>query len=191
MSAVPPTKYITVEEYLLQEETASEKHEYFGGEVFAMSGSSINHNRIVRNMLTLLDASLKGSRCEVFPSDLKVHIEANGLFTYPDLSIVCNDIETWKQRKDTITNPSVIIEVLSPSTSGYDRGQKFKLYRDIPSLKEYILISSTEMLVEQYSKQSEHIWSFRETKDSSASLQIETIGFSCPLDEVFRNVAFE
>ncbi|RPD46588.1 MULTISPECIES: Uma2 family endonuclease [Chitinophagaceae] len=191
MSAVPATKYITVEAYLLQEETASEKHEYFGGEVFAMSGGSINHNTISVNMIGEINAFLKGKNCQVFNSDQKIHIESNGLFTYPDISIVCDGIKRFENRNDVITNPSVIIEVLSPSTSGYDRGQKFKLYRDIPSLKEYILISSTEMLVEQYSKQSEHIWSFRETKDSSASLQIETIGFSCPLDEVFRNVAFE
>lgn len=191
MSAVPATKYITAEEYLLQEETASEKHEYFGGEVFAMSGGSINHNTISVNLISEINAFLKGKNCRVFNSDQKIHIQSNGLFTYPDASIVCNEIKRLDNRNDIIINPIVIIEVLSPGTASYDRGQKFKLYRDIPSLQEYILISSTEILLEQYSKQSEHFWSFRETKENASLLYIETIGFSCPMAEVYRDVSFD
>lgn len=191
MSAVPALKYASVEDYLLQEETSLEKHEYYAGEVFAMSGGSINHNTISGNVFGEIRAFLKGKTCRVFNSDQKIHIEANGLFTYPDLSIVCGELKTWNNRNDVIINPVVIIEVLSPSTAGYDRGDKFKLYRDIPSLKEYILISSTEVRIEQYTRQSEHFWNFQETKDASAALQIETVGFSCPLAEVYRDVVFE
>lgn len=191
MSSIQATKLISIEEYLLQEESAKEKHEYYRGKVFAMSGGSIAHNQAVRNALTAIDNFLKGSQCQVFSSDLKVQIEANTLFTYPDLSIVCGNIEKWSNRNDTITNPSVIIEVLSPGAANYDHGQKFKLYRDIPSLKEYILISSTELLVERYLKQSAHFWNYNETKDMEEYFLVASIGFSCPIAEIYRNVAFE
>jgi Uma2 family endonuclease len=191
MSALPATKLYTPEEYLLLEETAVEKHEYYQGEIFAMSGGSLVHNQIVRNALTAIDSALRKSQCQVFPSDLKVQIEANTLFTYPDLSIVCGPVELWNNRNDAITNPSVIIEVLSPSTSGYDHGEKFKLYRDIPSLKEYILIASTEIMVERYLKQSDHFWNYFETKNLENDFVVETIGFSCPLSEIYRDVSFD
>lgn len=191
MSALPATKLYTSEEYLLIEETAIEKHEYYQGEIFAMSGGSINHNTISGNVFGEVRQFLKGKSCRIFNSDQKVRIEANTLFTYPDLSIVCGPIEFWNNRNDTILNPSVIIEVLSPSTSGYDHGQKFKLYRDIPSLKEYILIASTEVMVERYLKQSEHFWNYRETKRMENEFLVETIGFSCPITEIYRDVAFE
>ncbi len=191
MSAVPATRLYTPEEYLLFEETAAEKHEYYQGEIFAMSGGSIVHNQIVRNALTAIDNFLKNGHYQIFPSDLKVQIEANTLFTYPDLSIVCGPIEFWNNRNDTIVNPLVIIEVLSPSTTGYDHRQKFKLYRDLPSLKEYILIASTEILVERYLKQSEHFWNYRETKNAALDFVVETIGFSSPLSEMYRDVSFD
>lgn len=153
-----------------------------------MAGGTIPHNRIVRNVLTAIDSFLKDKVCEVFPSDLKVHVESNTLFTYPDLSIVCGALERWNNRNDIITNPVVLIEVLSKKTQGYDRGQKFKLYRDIPSLKEYILISSLDVLVERYTKQSTSFWNFRETKNSDDAFVIETIDFFCPLKDLYRNV---
>lgn len=188
MSAVPATKFISVAEYLQIEETAVEKSGYYKGEVFGMSGGSVNHNRVVRNALTAIDNFLKGQSCEVFPSDMRVHIEANSLFTYPDLSIICGDIAYLEDRKDTVLNPSVIIEVLSPSTAGYDQGDKFKLYRDISSLKEYILIASTEQMVQRYLKQAPHHWAFSDVRDLDGLFQVETIGFSCLLKELYRNV---
>lgn len=191
MSAVPATKYISIEDYLAAEETSEVKHEYYKGEVFAMAGGSIAHNRIVRNVLASLDNFLRGKGCEVFPSDLKIHNEANTLFTYPDISIVCGKPERWDKRNDTITNPVVLIEVLSKSTQGYDRGQKFHLYRSIPSVKEYILISSTEVLVERYTKQETGFWNFRETANPEDSFHVETIDFSCLVKELYRNVEFD
>lgn len=188
MSATPALKYISIEEYLESEEDALEKHEYYEGEVFTMAGGTIAHNRIVRNVLTSVDSFLKDKACEVFPSDLKIHIEPNTLFTYPDLSIVCGELEKWNNRNDVITNPVVLIEVLSKKTQGYDRGQKFKLYRDISSLKEYILISSLDVLVERYTKQASSFWNFRETKNPDDKFIIETIDFSCPIKDLYRNV---
>ncbi|NTS42706.1 Uma2 family endonuclease [Flavisolibacter sp. BT320] len=191
MSAVPVIQFISIEDYLSLEETADEKHEYYKGEIFAMAGGSIAHNRLVRNSLTAIDNFLSGKKCEAFPSDLKVHNEANTLFTYPDISIVCGEIERWQGRNDTITNPVVIIEVLSESTQLYDRGQKFKLYRSLPSLKEYILLSSLEYMVEHYTKQAEDSWNFRELTDPDDTLTIESIGFSCPVKDLYRNVSFD
>lgn len=191
MSAVPALKFITIEDYLSLEETAEEKHEYYRGEIFAMAGGTIAHNRLVRNALTAIDEFLAGKNCEVFPSDLKVHNEANSLFTYPDISIVCGEPQKWQDRNDTITNPVVIIEVLSESTQLYDRGQKFKLYRSIPSLKEYLLVSSLEYMVEHFTKQAEDAWNFRELSNPEDQLTIESIGFSCPIIELYRNVSFE
>ena len=120
-----------------------------------------------------------------------MHNEANSLFTYPDISIVCGELQKWQGRNDTITNPVVIIEVLSESTQLYDRGQKFKLYRSIPSLKEYLLISSIEYMVEQYTKQADDVWSFRELTNPEDRMGIESIGFSCAIKELYRNVSFE
>lgn len=190
MSAVPATTFISIEEYLEQEETALEKHEYYYGEVFAMAGGTVNHNTIMGNTLSEINQFLKGKACRVFPSDLKVQIEANSLFTYPDISLVCGPLERWKNRDDVITNPVVIIEVLSRSTENYDRGQKFKLYRAIPSLQEYILISSTEALVEHYKKQAAHAWTLNEKKGLENSLEIETVQFSCALSDIYRDVSF-
>lgn len=190
MSAVPATTFITVDEYLEQEETALEKHEYYQGEIFAMAGGTIDHNTIVGNTIAEINQFLKGKACRVFPSDLKVHIEANSLFTYPDLSIVCGPLEKWNNRNDVITNPAVIIEVLSKSTENYDRGQKFKLYRGLPSLQEYILISSTEILLEHYKKQASHVWTFSESNEMNDVLKIETVQFTCALSELYRDVSF-
>lgn len=191
MSAVPALKFISIEDYLSLEESADEKHEYYRGEIFAMAGGTIAHNQIVSNMVSEVNFFLREKDCQVFPSDLKVHNEANSLFTYPDISIVCGELQKWQGRNDTITNPVVIIEVLSESTQLYDRGQKFKLYRSIPSLKEYLLISSIEYMVEQYTKQADDVWSFCELTNPEDRMSIESIGFSFAIKELYRNVSFE
>ncbi len=191
MSAVPAPKYINVEDYLLMEGESEVKHEYYQGEMFAVAGGTDSHNRIVRNTLTAIDNFLAGKECEVFPSDLKVHSVANSLFTYPDLSIVCGPLDYWKNRRDIITNPVVLIEVLSKKTQAYDRGDKFKLYRTIPTVREYILISSLEVLVERYTKQPGSFWNFQETANGEDAFQIESIAFSCAVKDLYRNVSFE
>lgn len=191
MSAVPALKFISIEDYLSHEETADVKHEYYRGEIFAMAGGTIAHNQIVSNTVSEINLFLRGKSCQVFPSDLKVHNKANTLFTYPDISIVCGEPEKWQGHNDTITNPVVIIEVLSKSTQLYDRGQKFKLYRSLPSLKEFILLSSLEYMVEHYTKQADDSWNFREWTDPDDTLTIESIDFSCSVKDLYRNVSFE
>ncbi len=188
---LPRVKFATVEEYLAFEDESLEKHEYYGGEIFAMAGASFAHNQIVRNSLSAIDNFLKETQCQVFPSDLKIQIEANSLFTYPDLSIICEPPQFYNDRKDAITNPVVIIEVLSPATMDYDRGGKFALYRQIPSLKEYILISSTHYHFEKFVRQQNNQWLLSEEQDREGIVTIETISFSIPLLELYRNVDFD
>lgn len=191
MLGQPIAKFISVEEYLEMEEQSRDKHEYYKGEVFAMAGASFIHNQITSNILMDIGQFLKDKTCRIYGSDLKIQVEANSLFTYPDLSIVCNGPQFWRDRKDTITNPSVIIEILSPDTMSYDRGDKFALYRAIPSLKEYLLISSTEVLLEQFTKQSLHEWLLTEYKSSEDAITIDTIGYHTSLKEFYRDVTFE
>ena len=141
---------ISIEEYLKMENTSTEKHEYYKGEVFAMSGAKVPHVIISDNILTILKQKLKGKSCKPFGSDLRIHIQSNTLFTYPDISIICGEIITLNDDDYNVLNPAVIIEVLSESTKNYDRGEKFKLYRDIPTLKEYILTDSESMHIEVF-----------------------------------------
>jgi Uma2 family endonuclease len=191
MGAAPILKY-SIADYLESEEKSLEKHEYYQGEIFAMAGASIQHNQVVRNALYSVEDYLrKTDKCQIFPSDLKIHVEANSLFTYPDLTIVCGKIETLENHKDIVTNPAVLIEVLSATKQDYDRGGKFKLYRDIPGLKEYILISSLEVLVEKYNKQADGTWVLHEYKTENDSFTIASIDMPVDMKSLYRNVEFE
>jgi Uma2 family endonuclease len=191
MSFPRPAKRYTVEEYLAMERASTEKHEYYRGEIFAMSGASLRHNRIQMNFLREVGLFLKGKGCDVFGSDLRVHIPSNGLYTYPDAVIVCGEPQLGDTEMDTLLNPGVIVEVLSKSTQSYDRGDKFNLYRAIPSLKEYILIASEAVGVEHYTKQENDTWVLKEYKQLQDSLPVKTIAFSLPLSEIYAGVAFE
>ena len=191
MSSVPATKLISIEEYLDAEETSLEKHEYYKGEIFAMAGAAIAHNRVVRNTLIEIGNYLYDKSCEIFPSDVRIHIEANSLFTYPDLTIFCEELKLYKNRNDTALNPTIIIEVLSKSTQEYDRGTKFNLYRQISSLKEYIMISSTEFLIEKYTRQSDNMWLFTTYYNADDFFIIESIGLTVKVKDLYRNVNFE
>lgn len=187
MSALAILKF-TVDEYLAEEEKSTVKHEYYKGEIFAMAGASIAHNSVCSNVHVEIGAHLKNKKCKVFQSDLKIHIQSNSLFTYPDLSIVCNGVKTLPNYPDVVINPSIIIEVLSPTTQDYDRGGKFKLYRDIETLTEYILISSKEILVEKYTKQPNDSWLLTEFKTVNDALEIIGIGMKLKLLTIYNEV---
>ncbi len=150
-----PTKTLSLEEYRNLETSAETKHEYHDGEIIEMTGGSINHNRLVRNLIRLLDNALRKTIYEVFPSDLRLWIPQYNRGLYPDLMIIAGEPLFSDNRNDEILNPCLIIEVLSPSTSGYDRGDKFRYYRSIPQLNQYLLVSQGEILIESYSKTSE------------------------------------
>jgi Uma2 family endonuclease len=181
----------TIKEYLEMENAAVEKHEYYKGEIFAMSGAKVPHNVISVNLLVALSNKLKGKRCKPYNSDQRIHIEANTLFTYPDISIICEEVVTLNNDDYNVLNPTVIIEVLSPSTKNYDRGEKFKLYRDIPALKEYILVDSESIHVEVFRLNDTHHWELEEFNVISDLLQIKSINETVSLSEVYDGVKIE
>src|SRR5205085_5629094 len=143
-------RHYNVEEYFAIEESSAIRHEFYGGEIFAMAGASLRHNRLVGNVYATLRTRLEGSPCEAFSHDLRVRTPG-GLYTYPDVLVICGGIElSTDDRLDTVLNPTMLVEVLSDSTRDYDRGGKFALYRELPSLREYLLIEQTTVLVEHY-----------------------------------------
>ncbi len=185
---LPEKQYFTPEQYLESERLALEKHEFYLGEIFAMSGASFRHNQIFKNTYGNLFNKLKGKPCQPYGSDLRIHIPNNSLYTYPDISIICGKPEMTDTVKDTITNPSVIIEILSKSTYDYDKGQKFTLYRDIDSLREYILIDSMSFRVEHYFKNEDSSWTLKDYRTIDAKLNIETISADLLLSDVYVDV---
>ena len=187
----PKYNYVSPEQYLEMERAAETKHEYFKGEVFAMSGASWEHNVIAKNINTIVLPFLKGKPCDMFGSDLRIHIPENTLYTYPDFSIICGKPETTDDEKDTIVKPSVLIEILSKSTRDYDRGTKFSLYRSIKSLKEYILIDSTSIGVEIFTRQKDNSWILKEFKQLTDSFVISTIHLTLHLHDIYDDVSFE
>lgn len=181
-------KYITEEEYLEMEEAALEKHEYYNGEVFAMSSVKIPHTTISMNLLSSMLPNLKRKPCKPFNSDQRLYIKKRGIFTYPDLFVVCGKPETRNNDNYNVMNPSVIIEILSPSTKNYDRTTKFAFYRDIPSLKEYILVDSQMINIEVFSINDNQTWEGKEYNSINDSLHIQTILLSIPLADIYEDV---
>ena len=190
MGAAQAIQQMTEVEYLAFEETSDIRHEFYQGEIFDMAGGSIEHNTIVTNTASELHQVLKGKRCRVFTTDLRIKVKANSLFTYPDITIVCDEPKRYERRTDTITNPTVIVEVLSPSTANYDRGEKFELYRDIPTLKEYILIYANRIRIERFVRTEINKWLLTDYKTREEMLYIESIGESIPLEEIYSRVVF-
>lgn len=183
--------FYSVEEYLAQEETAEFRSEYFQGEIFAMTGGSANHNRIARNLLIDLSQSFGQAPCEAFINDMRLLVKDNGLYTYPDLMVVCGQLEFLSGRTDTLTNPALIVEVLSKSTEGYDRGAKFELYRALTSLQDYILVDQYKVHVEHFHRLTDDRWILQELKSLSDILQLETISTEIPLEQIYRKVNWD
>ena len=188
MSTNPKT-HVTPEEYLEFERTSEYKHEYYKGEIFAMTGASARHNTINFNTGVTLGAQLKGTRCRGYANDQRVKIPATDLYTYPDLAIVCG--EPVYEQSDTLTNPALIVEVLSPSTQDYDRGQKFDHYRKLPSLAEYLLIAQSRCHVIHYARQSENTWLMSEYDDLQSVITLPAINCRLPLADVYDRVEFD
>jgi len=181
-------QYISEADYLKEERVATEKHEYFKGEIFAMSGASRYHNRLASNIQGNLFNHLKGKKCKPYGSDMRVHVQKNTLYTYPDITIVCGKEEYLDNEFDTLLNPKVIIEILSPSTKDYDRGSKFMLYRAIPSLEEYFLVDSESVFVERFYKDEVGIWTLKEYKNQSDLVEFSSIQFTLSVEEIYNEV---
>ena len=183
-------KRMTPEEYIVFEKTSDMKHEYFDGEIFAMAGATPNHNRIQHNISGILWSQRAGRPCDTFLSDQRVKIEAAENYTYPDLSIACGDVEF--DGDDCLLNPVVIIEILSKSSEAFDRGDKFTLYRTIPSLREYILVSQYRSKVERFIRGENGIWQIlNPCTDIALSVKIESIDLELPLSDIYYRVEFE
>jgi Uma2 family endonuclease len=183
----PLGKTWTPEEYLAWERLQPEKHELHGGEVFDMAGATLEHNKIVANVLAELRAALRQKRCEVYASDLRVKVPATGLYTYPDASVVCGRPELEDGVLDTLLNPLILVEVLSPSTEDYDRGTKFTNYRTIPSFRDYVLISTDRVLVEYHTRKDDGSWLLREYK-AGERFGLESVGVELAVDELYLKV---
>ncbi|QTA93791.1 Uma2 family endonuclease [Desulfonema magnum] len=187
----PQKKNISAEEYLEMEKTAEYKNEYFQGEIFAMTGASFNHNLIVSNIIIALGSRLRNSSCFIFSGDMKIQVDEAMHYTYPDVSIVCGDIEFVGGRDDVITNPVVIFEVLSNSTKDYDRGSKFTAYRNIRSLKDYILIDQYDYHAEYFYKNEQKRWILEEFRSPGDTLKISSVAAELSLDTIYDRVRWQ
>ena len=188
MSALSKIAYYTPQEYLRMEREATYKSEYFQGEIFAMAGASFNHNIVNENCSVLIGSFLRKKPCQSFSRDMKLHIPANTLYTYPDLMVVCGEKKFVDGEKDIIMNPVIIIEILSKTTEAYDRGDKFALYRSIPSLREYVMISSTSIRAEVMRKENDlGLWFLASEADTlEGSIQIKNINLALSLSDIYE-----
>ena len=185
----PPVPKVTLREYLAGEEASDRKHEFFGGEVFEMEAASVNHSRIAGNLYVHLRTALHGSGCEALITPRTATAE-NGLYTYPDLIVVCGKVQVSPANPDTVTNPRLIIEVLSPSTEGYDRGKKFDLYRQLPSFVEYLTVAQEAPWVLHHILDENGEWRLRPVTGMEAALRLVSIPVEMPLRAVYESVDF-
>jgi Uma2 family endonuclease len=183
-------KLYSEEDYLFLERAAKTKSEFYRGEIFAMSGASFQHNQIASNIGGEIRNLLKGKRYNIYGSDLRVHTQLNSFYTYPDATVICGDPTFIDREFDTVINPTVLFEILSPSTAEYDRTIKFDFYKKIPSLKEYVLIDSQSILVQLYTKQVDKNWLITELKEIDTKLHLTSIEISISLKEIYSDVKF-
>jgi Uma2 family endonuclease len=191
MSAQPQPR-LTPEQYLEIERAAVEiRSEFYDGRMYAMSGGTYPHALVIGNLSRELGNALKKGPCLVTSSDLRVRVAPDGLYTYPDIVVVCGEPRLADGRKDTLENPALLIEVLSPSTEGYDRGFKAQQYRKIESLQEYAFVSQTEPRVEVFRRQSGGSWLFSEAVGMDSVCRFESAGAGIALAEIYSKITFE
>jgi Uma2 family endonuclease len=194
--ALQPYRF-TVEEYLAFERASDERHEYLDGVIYAMAGESPDHGRICINLAATLVFQLRGSGCEAFSKDLKVRCgpyradTREGLYAYPDLVVVCGALQFHDQAQDVLVNPAVIVEVLSPSTEAFDRGEKFHRYRAwLPTLMDYLLVAQHRSLIDHYHRQQENTWVLHTLEGLHAHVRLGTIGCTVPLADIYERIVF-
>lgn len=191
MSAMPQKDQVMSEvEYLAFERASEFKHEYVDGEIFAMAGASEAHNLICTGASFVLYSQLRGRQCKVYPSDMRLKVQATGDQHYPDISVVCGEPRFADDVFDTLLNPTVIIEVLSPSSEAYDRGKKFQSYRQLTSLREYLLISQDSPHVERYLLNENDKWELTEASGLDSSVELTSIDCVMALADVYEKVDF-
>jgi len=183
-----PTTRLTPEQYLEIERQAEFKSEYYDGEMFAMAGATEVHNLIVWNIGGELRTQLRGGLCRGYSNDMRVHIPATGLYTYPDVVVVCGDRQFLDNRRDTLLNPTLLVEVLSPSTEAYDRGRKFEHYRSLPSLKEYLLVASDRKHLDLHTRQPDNHWLSTYAAQPEETVELISVGCRLVLRDVYDGV---
>ncbi|MGD1908541.1 MAG: Uma2 family endonuclease [Leptolyngbyaceae cyanobacterium] len=181
----------TPADYLKFEVNAPTRHEYINGEIVPMTGGTPNHNRIIRNLCTALTLGLRGQAYEVFVADQRLWIPAAQIYTYPDVMMIAGELAYQPGRRDTLINPTVIVEVLSKSTQAYDRGDKFAAYRTIPSFQEYLLVDQYTSHIESYVKAGENRWIFQEYDRLETTVRLESCNFEIALTDLYDRVQFE
>ncbi len=192
MAAQPPPRLYTVEEYFALEEQSAIRHEYYHGEIFpldgpaAMAGATFAHNTIKQNCVMALRQGLRGSGCRVFDENVRLSIEQDEQFTYPDVMVTCHLNDQREIR--IVRHPSLIIEVLSTSTEGHDRGWKFQQYQRIPELRQYVLISQNQILVESFSLDSANIWKLTQLRNLTDSVELPSLGISITVAAIYEEV---
>jgi len=184
-------KFYSPDEYRELEETAEFRNEYRDGEIVQMTGGSINHSRIIRNLSRVLGNLLEGQPYELFHNDLRLWIPRYRRGTYPDVMVIEGEPVFNEGRSDEILNPMLIVEVLSKSTNNFDKDDKFRFYRSIPELREYVLVSQYEFLVEQYIKTDSNEWLFREYEGETATVSFASVGVQMSMSEIYVKVVFE
>jgi Uma2 family endonuclease len=189
MASQPKTFY-TPEEYLALERSCETKHEYYNGEIFAMGGASKQHVLIVTNLIGELHSGLKEGPCTVYSTDLRVQVATTGLYTYPDVIVLCDELRFSDEQEDTLLNPALIIEVLSESTKDYDRGGKFEQYRTIDSFVEYLLIAQDRPHVEHHTRQPDGTWILHETNSLEVTIQLKSVPCSLRIADIYAKIDF-
>jgi Uma2 family endonuclease len=187
MASNPVTR-VTEEEYLAINRATEVRSEFFDGEMFAMSGGSMRHAQLQANLHGELYVALRGKDCRAFTSDFRVRVSPGRMYAYPDITVVCGRPLLAGEHQDILANPTVIIEVLSPSTEYCDRGVEFQRYRAIETLKDYILVSQDEIRIEQYTRGGANTWTLRDYQRPEEELQIPSIGISLPLERIYDRV---
>ena len=176
------------EAYLAAERVAETKSEYRAGQLVAMAGATENHNLIVSNLVIALGSQLKQRNCQIYANDMRLHIPTAGLYTYPDLIVSCGESRFLDDRRDTLLNPTLIIEVLSPSTEAYDRGDKFGHYQTLKTLNEYLLVSQKDRKVERFVRKGDGFWLLSTYTDKNKTVPIESLKQELALSEIYDGV---
>ncbi len=184
--------HITPEEYLERERAATDaKHEYFAGEMFALAGGSVRHAQIITRIARLLGNQLEGKDCDVVTGDVRVRVNETGLYTYPDVVAWCNEPAFPDDARDTLLNPTLLVEVTSPSTADYDRSRKFEHYRTIPTLQDYLVVAQGVMHVEHYTRQAENRWLLTDFRAPDDEIVLQGVPALLRLADLYERISFD
>jgi Uma2 family endonuclease len=188
MATNPRTAIITLEEYLAAEEVAEERSEFVDGEVVAMVGGGVRHNGIIHNLHLAIGNAIRGGPCGMFSQGMKVKAGPRGNVLYPDVVVHCGGAEIERRGGEILLNPKLVVEVLSRSSAGYDRGKKWESYRGIASLQDYLLITQDEPRVERFTRHGEHFWLYGETTGLDGEIQLESLNVTLKLADIYDGV---